>query len=303
MANPIQSWRCLLELNSSRQIVRGSPDDLGAAIGRAGDLRIGTEFLHNEHIDVRSSSSERIREVAEFGVTYRINNSWSAGVMSLRQPIELPTGFGPRPSMSFFLYNQDGTQGIARPFLDGRPVVGQRGAAIVEAPADMPKYHVENAWDADTNAPSHNFVYDFDVFRFCVRDDWQQVLHHSSDGTVLAGSLEDLIEAFSAGCSIKLGIAGLCDSLTNPGEGSVDHEVFVQGGSAYYYMEQKLFMIGTHPVVRIRPAIPMRYSSDAWDFGWLMIRTDGHTVYRRCDPHTLQFTDHVSQHGIRWFVR
>jgi hypothetical protein len=68
-------------------------------------------------------------------------------------------------------------------------------------------------------------------------------------------------------------------------------------------MEQKLFMIGSHPVVRIRPAVPMRYSSDAWDFGWLMIRTDGHTVYRRCDPHTLQFTDHVSQHGIRWLVR
>jgi hypothetical protein len=303
VVNPIQSWRCLLELNSSRQIVRGSPDDLGAAIGRAADLRIGTEFLHNEHIDVTSSSSERIREVAEFGVTYRINNSWSAGVMSLRQPIELPTGFGPRPSMSFFLYNQDGTQGIARPFLDGRPAVGQRGAAIAEAPADMPKYHVENAWDAETNAPSHNFVYDFDVFRFCVRDDWQQVLHHSSDGTVLSGSLEDLIEAFSAGCSIKLGIKGLCDSLTNAEDKSVDHEVFVQGGSAYYYMEQKLFMIGSHPVVRIRPAVPMRYSSDAWDFGWLMIRTDGHTVYRRCDPHTLQFTDHVSQHGIRWLVR
>ena len=292
MVNPIHSWRCLLELKSARQIVKGSPDDLGAAIGRASDLRIGTEFIHNEHIDVTSSSSERIREVAEFGVTYRINNSWSAGVMSLRQPIELPTGFGPRPSMSFFLYNQDGTQGIARPFLDGRPAGGQRGAAVAEPPDDMPKYHVADAWDAETNAPSHNFVYD-----------WQEVLHHTSDGTVLSGSLDDLIEALSSGCSIKLGIAGLCDSLADPGEDSIDHEVFVQGGSAYYYMERKLFMIGTHPVVRIRPAVPMRYASDAWDFGWLMVRTDGHTVYRRCDPHTLQFTDHVSQHGIRWFVR
>lgn len=303
MVDSIQSWRCLLELNAAREIVKGSPDDLGAAIRRAADLRIGTEFLHNEHIDVTSSSSERIREVAEFGVTYLISNSWSAGVMSLRQPIELPTGFGPRPSMSFFLYNQDGTQGIARPFLDGQLATGSKGPAVARPPADMPKYHVENAWDAETNAPSHNFVYDFDVFRFCVRDNWQELLHHTSDGTVLSGSLDDLIEAFSAGCSIKLGIAGLCGSLTNPDEGSVDHEVFVQGGSAYYYMEQRLFMIGTHPIVRIRPSIPMRYSSNEWDFGWLMIRTDGHTVYRRCDPHTLRFTDHVSRHEIRWFVR
>ena len=88
MAGARHSWQCVLELNSARQILKGSPDEFGAAIGRAADLRIGTEFIHNEHIDVTSSSSERIREVAEFGVTYRINNSWSAGVMSLRQPIE-----------------------------------------------------------------------------------------------------------------------------------------------------------------------------------------------------------------------
>ena len=83
----------------------------------------------------------------------------------------------------------------------------------------------------------------------------------------------------------------------------LDHEVFVQGGSAYYYTEQRLFMIGSHPVVRVQPAVPMRYRSRNWDFGWLMLRTDGRVVYRRCDPYSLKFTDHVSHHAIRWFVR
>ena len=59
---------------------------------------------------------------AVFAVTYLVHGDsgpWVAGVMTQRQPIECPTGFGPRPSLSLFLYNQDGHQAIARPFLDG----------------------------------------------------------------------------------------------------------------------------------------------------------------------------------------
>jgi hypothetical protein len=296
------SWRCVLELNSRRETISGSADDLAHAIRNAADLRIGTEFLHNEHIDVTSDSNERIREVAEFGVTYLMDDRWAAGVMSLRQPINLPTGFGPRPSMSFFLYNEDGTQGIARPYLDAVVPQNSPGVSIPQPPEDMPKYHIGDAWDDGTNAPSHSFVYDFDVFRYCVNDAWREVLSHSSDGSVCSGSLDSLIEAFSSGHEIKLGIEGLCTPLLN-GQAELRHEVFVHGGSAYYYTEQKLFIIGTHPVVRVRPAIPLTYSSGNWDFGWLMVRTDGRVVYRRCDPYTLQFSDHLTQNAVRWFVR
>lgn len=296
-------WNCVLELNSRREITAGSTRALASAIGRAADLRIGTEFLHNEHIDVTSPSAECIREVAEFGVTYLMNQHWSAGIMSLRQPIDLPVGFGPRASMSFFLYNQDGTQGIARPFLDGVPATGARGAAVAVPPENMPKYHIEDSWDHATNAPSHSFVYDFDVFRYFVGDTWEEVLHHGPSGEVLSGSLAHLIEAFSSGCAIRLGIENLCQPLCDESAPMVPHEVFVQGGSAYYYTEQKLFMIGSHPVVRVRPTIPLRYVSEGWDFGWLMVRTDGRVVYRRCDPYTLAFSDHVTQNAVRWFVR
>ncbi|MBC7965824.1 MAG: hypothetical protein H7Z17_07850, partial [Fuerstia sp.] len=71
------AWRSALELSSRRNVISGSTADLADAIGRAADLRICTEFLHNEHIDVSSSNSERIQEVAEFGVTYRIDNRWT----------------------------------------------------------------------------------------------------------------------------------------------------------------------------------------------------------------------------------
>ena len=297
------TWRCALELDSKRSVTSGSAADLAKAIGRGADLRIYTEFLHNEHIDVGSSSAERIREVAEFGVTYRIDNQWTAGIMSLRQPIELPVGFGPRSSMSFFLYNQDGTQAIARPYLDGVPAEAPLGPSPASPPVHMPKYHAFDSWDEGTNAPSHNFVYDFDIFRFCVSDSWREVLRHSATGEVLSGSLAELVEAFSSGCSIKLGIEGLCADLAPEPQPAVHHEVFVEGGSAYYYTEQKLFIIGSHPLVRVSPRVPMQYASRNWDFGWLMVRSDGHVVYRRCDPYSLRFSDHTTRNAIRWFVR
>jgi len=34
-----------------------------------------------------------------------------------------------------------------------------------------------------------------------------------------------------------------------------------------------------------------------------MVRTDGHVVYRRCDPYTLTFSDQPLRHAARWFVR
>ncbi len=297
------TWRCALQLDARRNVVSGSLADLATAIGRAADLRIYTEFRHNEHVDVSSPSGERIREVAEFGVTYRVDGDWVAGIMSLRQPIELPLGFGPRSSMSFFLYNQDGTQGIARPYLDGGPVAATPGAAPAQPPPNMPKYHVLDSWDAGTNAPSQNFVYDFDVFRYCVNDSWREVLRHSATGAVESGSIDDLVDAFSSGCAIKLGVGNLCADLVLDEDRVLGHEVFIQGGSAYYYTEQKLFMIGSHPLVRVRPALPLRYASHGWDFGWLMARSDGQVVYRRCDPYTLKFSDHATRNAVRWFAR
>jgi hypothetical protein len=289
-------------LDSTRTVVAGSEKALVDAIQSGADLRICTEFLHNEHIDVRSESAERVREVAEFGVTYLVEQCWVAGIMSLRQPVELPTGFGERPSMSFFLYNQDGKQAIARPYLDGLRTHGMPGAFPTESLANMPKYHTHDSWDEQTNAPSRNFTYDFDVFRYYVWNCWEEVLCHDADGSVLSGSVDALASSFSDGCAVKVGISGLCSDLADQ-TSPLGHEVFVEIGSCYYYVDQKLFIAGSHPVVRVKPGIPLRYQNRGWDFGWLVLRSDGLVVYRRCDPYTLAFKDGQKRHAIRWFVR
>jgi len=301
------AWKSVLELNSHRERTSGSEKALCEAVGRGADLRIYTEFLHNEHIDPSSDNNDKISEVSEFRETCLIDKNWAAGFMTLRQPVSLPDSFGPRSSMSFFLYNQDGRQAIARPFLDGIQAEGRPGPSPVEAHEQMKKYHELSSWDKDTNAPSSNFIYDFGKYRFYVNDKWEEVYSHDESGRPLQGSLERLIEAFHEGCEIKAGITGLFNDLAGdgslPGEsGSPGHEVFIQTGWGYYYNGEKLFIAETHPLVKVKPAIPLAYESEAWNFGWVVLRTDGACMDRISNPYSLQFTDTRRRYGIRWFV-
>ena len=293
------NWKCVMELDEGRRLVAGSEKALSAAIGRGADLRIATQFRHNEHIDTSSANTELVREVAEFPATYLLGGRWAAGIMTLRQPVGLPDSFGPRPSMSFFLYNQDGSQAIARPHLDGPPAAGPPGPAPLGAHLDMPRYHQFDNWDALTNAPSHNFVYDFGGYRYFVRDNWRQVLACTAEGEVVSGSVAELAAAFAGGCEIKVGIGQLCADL---GEGPA-HEVFVQTHSGYYYTEQRLFVAATHPLVRVAPAIPLQYRSGNWDGGWLLVRSDGMAKGLICDPYTLAFRRPQWRCALRWLVR
>ena len=216
-----------LTLNADRSIRAGSFDALNAAIRRGADLRIATEFRHNEHIDPASTSTELVREVAEFRETYLIADRWSAAFMTLRMPVDIPVGFGPRPSMSFFMYNQDGQQAIARPYLDGPPAKGEPGPTALDDHRAMPRYHQHDSWDGGTNAPSSNFVYDFDSYHFLVNDRWQEVLAHAPDGSLLSGAVDDLADAFGQGLPVKLAIRGLCADLTPDGEEAL--ELFAAG--------------------------------------------------------------------------
>ncbi|MEE2657129.1 MAG: hypothetical protein VX733_01415 [Candidatus Latescibacterota bacterium] len=297
----MKDWTCALALDANRRVVDGDARELADAIRRGADLRILTEFRHNEHIDVTSDSDELVREVAEFAVTYLIDRRWTAGIMSLRQPVQLPTGLGPRPSMSYFLYNENGEQAIARLHIDGSPVAGDPGLSVEAAPEGMVKYHAHDFWDRDTNAPSHNFVYDFDLYRYYVCDRWEEVLAHYPDGSVSSGSVGALGDAFARGCSVKTAVTGLCADLSE-GYQAPEHELFTLTGSGYHYTESNVFVAGSHPVVRVRPGIPMRYGSHGWDSGWLVLRSDGAVVYRRCDPYKLTWEDRRYRCAMRWFV-
>ena len=295
-------WQCVLSLDKNRRPDSGSTEELARAIRAGADLRVGTAFRHNEHINPSSERDELIQEVMDFRITYLLEDRWVAGIENLRMPVALPDGFGPRESMSFFLYNQDGHQAIARPFLDERSATGRPGPSPINDWPEMPKYHELESFDADTGAPSSNFIYDFEYFRFMVRPIWREVLSHDADGNVTEGSVNELADTFARGAEVKVAIRSLCDDLNYDEGVTMDHEVFVHLGACYYYTEQRLFMASANPVVRTRPSIPLGYGSRVWDFGWLMPRTDGHVARWLCDPYTLKFRRDSKRYAIRWFV-
>ena len=63
-------WHCVLALDENRRPDSGSTEELARAIRAGADLRVGTAFRHNEHIDPSSESDELIREVMDFRITY-----------------------------------------------------------------------------------------------------------------------------------------------------------------------------------------------------------------------------------------
>ena len=151
--------------------------------------------------------------------------------------------------------------------------------------------------------PSHNFIYDFEFFRSFVLDEWREVFSQDGRGDVVSGSVEELTDAFARGAEVKVGLSGLCDDLVPETSETVRHEVFIQVGSCYYYTDRKLFVGATHPLVRVRPKVPMRYTSEGWDFGWAMARTDGFVALLLTDPYTLRTRRSGANLASRWFVR
>lgn len=300
--------KCMLELDMQRNVIGGSHEMLRGAIRQGADLRIYTEFRHNEHIDTSATDNQMIREVSDFPCTYLIDDRWVAAMMTLRQPVTLPDRFGSRASMSFFMYNEDGRQACARPFLDGCGYLETEGAPPEEmfgGGGDMrPMIHMHSgeSFDDGTNAPSTNFIYDFYSYKFLASDDWCEVLSHDKDGNVIGGSAKALDEASSAGCNLKVAIDGICDGVFGQTAG-LKHEVMIETGPHYYYSETGFMVAETRPFVRVLPEIPMTYRSHNWDFGWAIVRSDGHVAGLFYDPYTLKVRRTYSRHAMRWFVK
>ena len=292
------SENVLLSLDCQRKITAGSPEALRKAVGKGGDLRIYTAFLYNDHIDVHSDNNELIHEISDFRVTWLIDNRWVAGVMNLRMPVVPPGVFGDRPSWSFFLYNEDGTQAIARPFLDGQCKTAPTGECSPIAPPDMPKYTTISEFDRNTNAPSQNFIYHFESYHFFVSDSWNEVYAHDENGKVSFGDYEAFTKEFLAGKEIK---AAIRDFDRAPGE--LTFELFTHLGSGYQSTESGNFCINTQPIVIIKPSIPMRYKSENWSFGNMILKNNGEVIYWRCNPYTMQYEKIIRRCPIRYFVR
>jgi len=315
MSTP-NDWTTALELRPDRSVAAGSKEALVAALARGADLRMYTEFVFGEHIEPGWTGDPSlhglIREVIDFRETIVVDGRHAAGMTTLRQPLHPPFGFnGTDAKMAYFFYTSDADQAranilIAGPEADaaGAAGVAPGTTAINPSPPGMARMSPEDAHDLGTLAPSRNFVYDMEVYRFIVRDDWQEILAHDADGTVTSGSLDALEAAQIAGRELKVAIRGLgaevADSVGLP---AIDHEIISNVGSGFFHVGPRLYNALTHPIVRVAPAVPLRYRSRGWDLVWVHLRTDGKASVRRLDPWTQVWSDTPARFAARWFAR
>jgi len=302
------AWTCALELAPDRSTISGSSTLLSDAIRRGADLRVYTEWRVQEHLvpygDVpyQPENEGVIQEIIDFRQTYLIDDRHVAAVTTQRQPLAPTVGFnGCQPKMSFFLYNMDGQQCCASLVLDDASTASaQPGTRQMHTSrSTMPKMSAEEIFDANTTGPSRNFIYDMEVYRFWVRDEWTEIFAHDSDGGVTFGNFEAIKQAQAQGREMKVAIRDLCADLG----GGLTHEVFALLGSSFLHTVRNFYEASTHPIVRIASAIPMRYASFNWDVIWAFLRSDGFAVLRSMNPYTRQFSDRNGRFACRWFVR
>lgn len=310
-------WTTALELRPDRSVAAGSTQALVAALARGADLRMYTEFVFDEHIEPGWTGDPAlhglIREVIDFRQTIVVDGRHAAGMTTLRQPLHPPFGFnGTDPRMAYFFYTSDADQAranilIAGPEADAVRAAGggtPGGPTLNPPPPGMTKMSPEEAYDLGTLGPSRNFVYDMEVYRFIVRDDWQEILAHDADGTVTGGSMDALEAAQIAGRELKVAIRGLAaDVAASVGLPPIDHEIVANVGSGFFHVGPRLYNALTHPIVRVAPAIPLRYRSRGWDLVWVHLRTDGQATVRRLDPFTQAWSDTPARFAARWFAR
>lgn len=292
---------CVLELDPRRNIISGSRQKLAEALDRGADLMIATGFYHDEHLEPGDPNKELVEEVSDFRVVYRVGKDWSAGIMNLRMPCRGILGFAnaDSPSWSFFMYNCDGTQAIARPHLNrDLELTAPTGEAAFTDPEDMPKYHILSNFDVNTNAPSQNFIYDFEYFKYIVRDDWHEVYAHDENGNPLRGSLEELVNATRAGRDLKAAIRNFDHK-----EGNEDYELFTYLGSTYYSTLSNHLAVNSQPLVAVEPAVPMRYKSGNWHPGNMLLHSNGKVEFWYYDPYFMKYYQKSCQCAIRYFTR
>ncbi len=294
MAKP----QTVLSLNSRLNVVRGSTAALNRKLAAGADLRISTGFLHNEHIDPASSDDQLIEETSTFAETVIIDGKWSAYFMTARQPVALRQGFGLPNSLSLFLYNQDGHQGVARLVMDGTV---DRTLKRDSEHGGIPKVRTLGLQDEGTAGVSKNFIYEFENFDFIVTPCYREVYANNAQGRRTFGTKDALAANCRSGRGIKIAVKGLSRILW--GETGHEDEIYIHCGSSYYYTKDRLMITNTLPFVSVPADIPLTYKPKGFRYCWIIARSDGRVEVRAFNIFKNTWETRAARLALRWFVQ
>jgi len=286
-----------MTLNPKLEIIQGSVVNLNSLLAAGADLKVSTGFTFNEHIDINSKDDQTVAETSTFAQTVIIDDHWSAGFMTLRQPVELPNGFGTANSLSLFLYNQNGLQAMAKLVLDG-----QVEKALNNDTDDFGyvKNHLISMNDQGTCGVSRNFIYDFDFMAFSLNDIYEELFANSKEGICVGGSIDGMAEAYAKGRGIKLAVKDISEALWGKSTHSDEH--FLHCASSYYLTKEKVMIASSLPFISVPADIPLTYKARSYKYCWLVARSDGRVEIRSYSPFENKWLTQTMRTKLRWFA-
>ncbi len=221
--------------------------------------------------------------------TWVFDEGQVGGLSTLRHPAECGFHFFKRPSMAYWIFNVTAPSSSAFVPLDGQPADGSTGPWVRVD---------ERPFDSKDDTPWLSKHY-----HWWARDDWQEVFSHDAEGRPLKGCWDDVCRAAASGRALKVGVRNLWNHLSCQEDSTLGHEVFIECGTQFAHLDAGFFGAMTIPTLLVRPCVPLRFIGEAFEPGWLLVRTDGRVERQTLNPSTLEWLCTQTRHSLRWFAR
>jgi hypothetical protein len=281
MIPAMNKWTKLCSVGEDFRATEGRLASVADAVRRGADLRRYSTY--------DPPSTGRVEETMALQTTWVFDDGHAGGLSTLRHPAEAGLHFLKRPSMAYWIFNVTAPSSSAFVPLDGQPADGATGrwARVDERP-----------FDSKDDAPWLSKCY-----HWWARDDWQEVFSHDAEGSPLQGCWQDVSRAAASGRALKVGVRNPWNHLASKTDPTPGHEVFFECGTQFAHLDAGFFAAMTIPTFLVRPCVPLGFVGEAFEPGWLLVRTDGRVERQTLNPSTLKWRCTHTRHAIRWFAR
>lgn len=259
----------------------------GDAAAVAAAVRCGADLRRYSTYDPPETGL--VEETMGLQTTWAFDDHHVGGLSTLRHPAECGLGLFERACVAYWIFNVTAASSSAFVPLDGRPADGATGRWV--RVDDRP-------FDRQEDAPWLSKRY-----HWWARDDWQELHSHDAEGNPRQGCWTDVRGAAAAGRALKVGVRNLWRGLAADAGSAPEHEVFIECGTQFAHMDGGFFGALTIPTFLVQPCKPLRFTGEAFEPGWLLVRTDGRVQQQTLNPSTLEWQHKWSRHATRWFAR
>jgi len=277
----VNEWVKLCSVGEDFRVIDGDPTSVAEAVRQGADLRRYSTY--------NPALTGLVEETMALQTTWVFDDGHVGGLSTLRHPAECGLRFFKQPSMAYWIFSVGAPSSSAFVPLDGNPADGATGSwvRVEEQPFDS---RSDAAWLSKK-------------YHWWVRDDWEEIYSHDAQGGSLQGCWKDVCRAAASGRALKVGIRNPWDHLVSKNDSVPAYEAFIECGTQFAHLDAGFFAAMTIPTLLVGPCVPLKFTGENFESGWLLVRTNGSVDRQILDPSTFKWHCVQTRHALRWFAR